>query len=91
MHFNAPWFPHIQFWNPPSQAVPNLPHICSNALNRPRTNDQPGQDGPPTNQTTVPEDPKNDHEAANQTAELEMPSLVTQIAPEKCPEALACE
>ncbi|KAJ9085441.1 hypothetical protein DSO57_1014092 [Entomophthora muscae] len=42
-----------------------------------RTNDQPGQDGPPTSQTTVPEDPKNDHEAANQTAEPEIPSLAT--------------
>ncbi|KAJ9070843.1 hypothetical protein DSO57_1003306 [Entomophthora muscae] len=34
-----------------------------------RTNDQSGQDGSLTSQTTVPENPKNDHEAANQTAE----------------------
>ncbi|KAJ9067986.1 hypothetical protein DSO57_1033310 [Entomophthora muscae] len=56
-----------------------------------RTKDQSGQDGPPTSQTTVPEDPKNKHEAANQITESEMPSLATQIAPEECPEALACE
>ncbi|KAJ9077877.1 hypothetical protein DSO57_1012473 [Entomophthora muscae] len=56
-----------------------------------RTNGQPSLDGPPKNQTTVPENPKNDHEAANQTAEPEMPSPATQIAPEECPEALACE
>ncbi|KAJ9054375.1 hypothetical protein DSO57_1015379 [Entomophthora muscae] len=56
-----------------------------------RTNDQSGQDGPPKSQTTVPENPKNDHEADNQTEEPEMPSLATQIAPEECPEAHACE
>ncbi|KAJ9084041.1 hypothetical protein DSO57_1028245 [Entomophthora muscae] len=30
-----------------------------------RTNGQPSQDRPPKSQTTVPENPKNDHEAAN--------------------------
>ncbi|KAJ9089755.1 hypothetical protein DSO57_1009506 [Entomophthora muscae] len=56
-----------------------------------RTNNQPSQDGPPKSQTTVPENPKNDCEAANQMAEPEMPSLATKIAPEKCSEALAYE
>ncbi|KAJ9058769.1 hypothetical protein DSO57_1008845 [Entomophthora muscae] len=56
-----------------------------------RNNDQPGQDGPPTSKTTVPENLKNDHEESNQTAEPEMPSLTTQIVPEECPEAIACE
>ncbi|KAJ9053991.1 hypothetical protein DSO57_1019169 [Entomophthora muscae] len=56
-----------------------------------RTNGQPSQDGPSKSQTTVPETPKNDHEAANQTSEPDMSSLAIQIAPEKCPEALACE
>ncbi|KAJ9057904.1 hypothetical protein DSO57_1018078 [Entomophthora muscae] len=56
-----------------------------------RTNGQPGQDGPLKSQTTVPENPKNDHEAANQTAEPEMLILATHIAPEKCPETPACE
>ncbi|KAJ9088269.1 hypothetical protein DSO57_1024736 [Entomophthora muscae] len=56
-----------------------------------RTNDQPSQDGPSKSQTTVPENPKNDHEAANQTAEPAMPSLATQIAPEESLEELACE
>ncbi|KAJ9087328.1 hypothetical protein DSO57_1034427 [Entomophthora muscae] len=28
MHFDAPWFPHMQFWNPPSQSCPQLtPHL----------------------------------------------------------------
>ncbi|KAJ9090518.1 hypothetical protein DSO57_1001489 [Entomophthora muscae] len=54
-----------------------------------RTNDQPIQDGPPRSQTTVPENPKNDHEEANQTAEPVIPSLATQLAPEEFPEALA--
>ncbi|KAJ9058267.1 hypothetical protein DSO57_1013957 [Entomophthora muscae] len=56
-----------------------------------RTNGQPSQDGPPKSQITVPENPKNDHEAANQTAEPEIPSLATQIAPEECPETPACD
>ncbi|KAJ9061123.1 hypothetical protein DSO57_1023563 [Entomophthora muscae] len=56
-----------------------------------RSNGQPSQDGPPKIQTTVPENPKNDHEAANQTAEPEVPSLATQIASEECPEAPACD
>ncbi|KAJ9075941.1 hypothetical protein DSO57_1030856 [Entomophthora muscae] len=56
-----------------------------------RTNGQPSQDGPSKSQITVSENPKNNHEAANQTAEPEMPSLATQIKPEKCPEAPACE
>ncbi|KAJ9089608.1 hypothetical protein DSO57_1010980, partial [Entomophthora muscae] len=55
-----------------------------------KTNDQPIQDGPPKSQTTFPETPKNDYEAANQTAKPEMPSLATQIAPEECPEAPPC-
>ncbi|KAJ9060081.1 hypothetical protein DSO57_1034648 [Entomophthora muscae] len=42
-----------------------------------RINGQPSQDGPPKSQTTVPENPKNDHEAANQTGEPEMSSLAT--------------
>ncbi|KAJ9073735.1 hypothetical protein DSO57_1012956 [Entomophthora muscae] len=46
-----------------------------------RTNGQPSQNGPPKSQITVPETPKNDHEAANQTTEPDMPSLATQIAP----------
>ncbi|KAJ9086960.1 hypothetical protein DSO57_1038061 [Entomophthora muscae] len=54
-----------------------------------KINDQPSQDGPSKSQITVPENLKNDHEAANQTAKPEMPSLVTQIAPEECPEAPA--
>ncbi|KAJ9054818.1 hypothetical protein DSO57_1010232 [Entomophthora muscae] len=56
-----------------------------------RTNGHPSQDGPSKSQITVPETPKNDHEAANQTAEPEMPSLDTQIALEECPEAPACD
>ncbi|KAJ9051583.1 hypothetical protein DSO57_1003137 [Entomophthora muscae] len=56
-----------------------------------RTNGQPSQDGPPKSQTTVPENPKNNHEAAHQTAEPDMPSLAIQIASEECPEAPACE
>ncbi|KAJ9052628.1 hypothetical protein DSO57_1032403 [Entomophthora muscae] len=56
-----------------------------------RTNGLTSQDGPPKSQTTVPENPKNDHEEANQTAEPEMSSLATQIAPEECPVALICE
>ncbi|KAJ9087687.1 hypothetical protein DSO57_1030723 [Entomophthora muscae] len=56
-----------------------------------RTNSQPSQDGSPKSQTTVPENPKNDHEAANQSAESEMPSLAIQIAPEECPEAPVCQ
>ncbi|KAJ9075080.1 hypothetical protein DSO57_1000360 [Entomophthora muscae] len=56
-----------------------------------RINGQLSQDGPPKSQTTFPENPKNDHEAANQTAKPEMPSPAIQIAPEECPEALACE
>ncbi|KAJ9061244.1 hypothetical protein DSO57_1022301 [Entomophthora muscae] len=28
MHFDAPWFPHMQFWNPPSQSCPQpTPHL----------------------------------------------------------------
>ncbi|KAJ9090418.1 hypothetical protein DSO57_1002729 [Entomophthora muscae] len=42
-------------------------------------------------QATVPEDPKNDDEAANQPEKFEMPSLATQIAPEECSEESACE
>ncbi|KAJ9081294.1 hypothetical protein DSO57_1016159 [Entomophthora muscae] len=53
--------------------------------------DQPSQDGPSKSQTTVHENPKNNHEEANQTAEPEMPSLATQIASEEYPEAPACE
>ncbi|KAJ9089489.1 hypothetical protein DSO57_1012407 [Entomophthora muscae] len=56
-----------------------------------KINGQSSQDGPPKSQTTVPENPKNDHEAANQTLEPEMLSLATQISPEECPEALVCE
>ncbi|KAJ9057794.1 hypothetical protein DSO57_1019287 [Entomophthora muscae] len=56
-----------------------------------RTNDQSGKDRPPANQATVPEDPKNDDEAANQPEEFEMPNLATHIAQEECPEAPACE
>ncbi|KAJ9080119.1 hypothetical protein DSO57_1028393 [Entomophthora muscae] len=56
-----------------------------------RTNGQPSQDGLSKSQKTVPENPKNDHEAANQTEEPEMSSLATQIAPEEFPEELACE
>ncbi|KAJ9084496.1 hypothetical protein DSO57_1023816 [Entomophthora muscae] len=56
-----------------------------------RTNGQSSQDGPSKSQTTVHENPKNNHEAANQTAEPEMPSPATQLAPEECPEAPACE
>ncbi|KAJ9080936.1 hypothetical protein DSO57_1019745 [Entomophthora muscae] len=56
-----------------------------------KINDQPSQDGPSKSQTTVHKNPKNNHEAANQTAEPEMPSLATQIASEEYPEAPACE
>ncbi|KAJ9054073.1 hypothetical protein DSO57_1018332 [Entomophthora muscae] len=56
-----------------------------------KINDQPSQDGPSKSQTTVHENPKNNHEAANQTAEPEMTSLATQIASEEYPEASACE
>ncbi|KAJ9074359.1 hypothetical protein DSO57_1007208 [Entomophthora muscae] len=73
------WWPN---WEPPPITPESKPV---------RTNGQPGQDGPPKSQTTVPENPKNDHEAANQTAEPEMPSLVTQLAPEECPEAPVCD
>ncbi|KAJ9054157.1 hypothetical protein DSO57_1017634, partial [Entomophthora muscae] len=59
--------------------------------NSARTNGQSSQDGPPKSQLTVPETPKNDHEAANQTAEPEIPNLDTQIASENCPEAPACD
>ncbi|KAJ9049896.1 hypothetical protein DSO57_1019802 [Entomophthora muscae] len=55
------------------------------------TNDQSGKDRPPASQATVPKDPKNDDEAANQIEEPEIPSHDIQIAPEECPEALACE
>ncbi|KAJ9060639.1 hypothetical protein DSO57_1028689 [Entomophthora muscae] len=51
-----------------------------------RTNDQPGKDGPPTSQETVPEDLNNDHEASNQPAEPEMSNLATQISAEECPD-----
>ncbi|KAJ9048416.1 hypothetical protein DSO57_1035278 [Entomophthora muscae] len=56
-----------------------------------KINGQPSQDGPSKSQTTVHENPKNNHEAANQTAEPEMPSLATQIASEEYPEAPACD
>ncbi|KAJ9075685.1 hypothetical protein DSO57_1033573 [Entomophthora muscae] len=56
-----------------------------------KINDQLSQDRPSEIQTTFPENPKNNHEAANQTAEPEMPSLATQIASEEYPEAPACE
>ncbi|KAJ9074162.1 hypothetical protein DSO57_1009240 [Entomophthora muscae] len=61
------------------------------AANPARTNDQSSKDRPPASQTAVPEDPKNNDETANLPAEFEMPNLATQIAPEECPEALACE
>ncbi|KAJ9076751.1 hypothetical protein DSO57_1023159 [Entomophthora muscae] len=48
-----------------------------------RINGQSSQDRPPKSQTTAPETPKNDHEAANQPEKPEMPSLATQIAPEE--------
>ncbi|KAJ9084271.1 hypothetical protein DSO57_1026242 [Entomophthora muscae] len=56
-----------------------------------KINDQPSQDGPSKSQTTVHENPKNNHKADNQTAEPEMPSLATQIASEEYPEASACD
>ncbi|KAJ9065732.1 hypothetical protein DSO57_1016473 [Entomophthora muscae] len=56
-----------------------------------KINDQPSQDGPSKIQATVLGNHKNNHEAANQTAEPEMPSLATHIASEEYPEAPACE
>ncbi|KAJ9054095.1 hypothetical protein DSO57_1018220 [Entomophthora muscae] len=56
-----------------------------------RINGQPSQDEPSKSQTTVHENPKNNHGAANQTAEPEMPSFATQIASEEYPETPACE
>ncbi|KAJ9060944.1 hypothetical protein DSO57_1025576 [Entomophthora muscae] len=56
-----------------------------------KTNCQSSKDRPPASQAAIPEDPKNDYKTANQPEKLEMPNLVTQIAPEECQEAPAYE
>ncbi|KAJ9083699.1 hypothetical protein DSO57_1032182 [Entomophthora muscae] len=79
------------FFNQVLWAQESLSNQSKNEAKPAKINDQPSQDGPLKSQTTVHENPKNNHEAVNQTAEPEMPSLATQIASEKYPEAPACE
>ncbi|KAJ9071800.1 hypothetical protein DSO57_1033467 [Entomophthora muscae] len=71
----------------PVKAVQNGDQIGKNSIapeaKPAKINDQPSQDEPPKSQTTVLENPENDLEAANQTAEPEVPSLATQTAPEE--------